>query len=199
MYQEILDQATKTVPAPTDAEIKKFYDDNPQYFKVQDQVHAAHILLKVDPNAAPEKKAEVKGKLEAIRAEIESKKITFAEAAAKYSEDPGSAKNGGDLGFFPRGKMVKPFEDAAFSTKPGTLSPVIETQYGCHLISVIELKPAGTIPFDQSAGNIKNFLERKAKQEAAQKHIAELRAKTKIDTLMTVEEWNKRHAQPAKN
>ncbi|HYK91931.1 MAG TPA: peptidylprolyl isomerase [Acidobacteriota bacterium] len=198
MYQQVLDQATKDVPAPAEGDIKKFYDDNPQYFVVQEQVHAAHILLKVDPKATPEKKAEARNKLEALRTDIENKKVTFAEAATRNSEDTGSAKNGGDLGFFPRGQMVKPFEDAAFSTKPGTLSPVVESQFGYHLINVIELKPAGKTTLDQSKDNIKNFLERKAKQDAVQKHIADLRSKAAVETVMTVEEWSKRHT-PLKN
>jgi peptidyl-prolyl cis-trans isomerase C len=198
VYQQVIDQAVKDVPAPTDVEIKKFYDDNPQYFSAPEQVHAAHILLKIDKNATPEKKAEAKSKLEALRADIESKKISFADAAAKNSEDPGSAKNSGDLGFFPRGQMVKPFEDAAFSTKPGTLTPVIETQFGYHLINVIELKPAGKTPLEQAKNDIKNFLDRKAKQDAVQKYIADLRQKVKIETAITQEEWNKRHS-PQKN
>jgi peptidyl-prolyl cis-trans isomerase C len=193
VYEEVLNQATKDVPGPSEAEVKKFYDDNPRYFASPEQVHAAHILIRVDKNATAEKKAEARNKLEALRADIESKKITFAEAEAKNSEDTANAKNGGDLGFFPRGQMVKPFDDAAFSTKPGTLSPVIESQFGYHLISVIGLKPAGTVPLEQAKDNIKSFLERKAKQDAVQKYIAELRQKAQVETVMTVEEWNKRH------
>lgn len=194
VYQQLIDQAVKDIPAPAEVEIKKFYDDNPQYFSAPEQVHAAHILLKTDNKAAPEKKAEAKAKLEALRADIESKKISFSDAAAKYSEDPGSAQNGGNLGFFPRGQMVKPFEDAAFSTKPDTLTPVIETQFGYHLINVIELKPAGKTPLEQAKNNIKDFLDRRAKQDAVQKYIADLRQKAKVETVITQEEWNKRHS-----
>ncbi|MGA2262579.1 MAG: peptidylprolyl isomerase [Acidobacteriota bacterium] len=194
VIQQVLDLTFKNIPAVSDADIQKFYNENPKYFDEPEQVHAAHIYMRVDKNATPEQKAEIRKKLEAIRADIESKKISFAEAAAKNSDDKENAQTGGDLGTFKRGENVIPaIENAAFSAKPGTLTPIVETEFGFHLINVIEYKPGGKKPLEKAQPDIKNFLERKAKQEATQKHVDELKAKAKIETVMTGEEWNKRH------
>jgi peptidyl-prolyl cis-trans isomerase C len=194
--QEVVDKALKDVPGPTDAEIAKFYDDNPDKFAVPEQVHAAHILLLTDPKSTPEQKAAIEKKLEGIRADIESKTIPFAEAAAKYSQDKSSAQKGGDLGFFSRGRLVKPFEDAAFATLPGTLSPVVETQFGYHIIQVIEVKPAHKASLEEGKTAIRQFLDQVNKRKATQKYVEDLRAKTTVETFMTQEEFVKRH--PAK-
>jgi peptidyl-prolyl cis-trans isomerase C len=192
-YTQVLEDAVKAIPSPSEDAAKKFYIENPQSFNVPEQVRAAHILLKVDPNAKPEQKAEIRKKIESLRADLESKKITFAEAAAKYSEDPSNAQKGGDLGKFGRGQMVKPFEDAAFATKPGTLSPVVETNFGYHIIQVMEVKPAGKAPFEEAKPLIVNYLNESARQTAAEKYLADLKAGAKIEMFMTQEEWTKRH------
>ncbi len=194
-YQQVVDQAVKDLPAVTDADIKKFYDERPQPFAVPDQVHAAHILLKVDPKSTPEQKAEIKKQLEGIRDDIVSKKITFAEAAAKNSQDSSNAQKGGDLGFFGRNAMVKPFEDAAFATKPGELSDIVETQFGYHLIQVIEFRPAHQRALDEVKAQIKQYLEQNAKQTATQKYLNDLKSKAKVEMFMTVEDFGKRHPQ----
>jgi peptidyl-prolyl cis-trans isomerase C len=191
--QLVIDNASKDAPAATDAEIQKFYDDNADKFQNPEQVHAAHILLRVDPKANPEQKAEVKKKLEDIRADIEANKISFSDAAAKYSEDRSNASKGGDLGFFRKGQMVKPFEDTAFATQPGTLSQVIETQFGFHIVKVIEKKPAGKQTLEEVKPIIKLGLDQINKQKVAQKHLEDLKAKATIETFMTAEEFGKRH------
>jgi peptidyl-prolyl cis-trans isomerase C len=191
--QEMLRQAVKDVPEPTDEEISKFYADNTGKFSMPAQVHASHILLKVDPKSTPEQKEEIKKKLEGIRADIESQKITFAEAASKYSEDTSNASKGGDLGSFPRGAMVKPFEDAAFATLPGNISPIVETRFGYHLIQVTELKPAGTATLEQAKPAITQFLSQTEKAKAARKYLEDLKAHATIETFMTQEEFLKRH------
>jgi peptidyl-prolyl cis-trans isomerase C len=193
LFQQVVEQALKNLPGPTEEDIKKFYDDNPQYFEEPETVHAAHILLKVDKNATPEQKAEIKKKIEGILNDIESKQITFAEAAAKNSEDTSNAQKGGDLGFFARGQMVKPFEDAAFSAKAGTVTPAVETQFGFHLINVIEIKPAGKKSLEDAKPVIQQFLEQKSKQEGTRKYLEGLRTKAQVETVMSEEEWGKRH------
>lgn len=100
----------------------------------QETVNAAHILLEVKD---PSKEAEVKAKAEAILKRVKAGE-DFAELAKKYSEDTGSAKQGGDLGSFARGRMVKEFEDAAFSMKPGQISDLVRTKYGFHIIKVLK-------------------------------------------------------------
>lgn len=195
LFQKVVDSVVVNPPATTDADAQKFYDENPQYFQIPEQVHAAHILLKVDAATTPEQKAELKKKLEDMRADIDSKKTTFAEAA-KVSDDKTNAQKGGDLGFFPRGRMVKPFEDAAFAAEPGTLTGVVETPFGYHLINVIEKKAAGKRSLEESKKDIVNFLDQQSKSQAIQKHVDGLKEKAKVETLMSAEEWTKRH--PAK-
>jgi peptidyl-prolyl cis-trans isomerase C len=193
VIQQVMEPTLKTVPAVTDVEIQKFYDENPQYFNEQEQAHAAHIFMRVDKAATPEQKAAIRKKLEEVRADIEGKKITFAEAAAKYSEDKQNAQNSGDLGTLKRGDLLPDLEKAIFSAKPGTLTPIVETEFGLHIINILELKPAGKSLLAKVKPNIQQYLEQKARTDATRKHIEELKGKAKIETLVTEEEWTKRH------
>lgn len=195
LCQQILDTLAKDLPPPTDAKIQKFYDENPKYFEGPEQVHAAHIFLRVDQKATPEQKAEIRKKVETIRADIESKKITFAEAAIKNSEDKANASNGGDLGMVRRGDMLKPIEDVVFGAKPGTLSPVIETQYGYHLVNIIEVRPAGKVPLETVKPKVVTYLQHRALQAATTKYIDDLKVKYKVEVVMSDDEWNKRHTR----
>ncbi len=195
LLQQVVDENVKDVPAPTEEQIKRFYDENPKYFEQPEQVHAAHILLKIDAQTTPEKKAEARQKIDALRADIESKKMSFEDAARQNSQDPGSAPKGGDLGFFARGQMVKPFSDAAFGAQPGTLTPVVESQFGYHLIKVIESKPAGKKPLETIKADISEFLSRKAKEEALQKHVQDLKSKAPVEMVMSDDEWSRRNSK----
>ena len=191
--QKAVDQIEAKALKATEAEIKKFYDDNPDKMETPDQVHAAHILLMVKSGATPEEKAAIKKKIEDLRADIEAKKITFTDAAAKYSEDTGSAKNGGDLGFFSRGKMVESFEKAAFSTPPGSITSVIETRFGFHIINVIEFKAAHKTAMEEIQPRIQSFLNQTNMRNEVQKLAADLKSKAKLETFMSAEEFAKRH------
>jgi peptidyl-prolyl cis-trans isomerase C len=122
----------------TDAELQKYMNDNKDAFSGT-QVSASHILIRADANATPDQKAQAKAKIEAIKKEIDSKAISFADAANKYSEDPANkqAPSGGDLGPFPRkDRFIESFSAAAFAMKPGEISNPVETEYGYHLIHV---------------------------------------------------------------
>jgi peptidyl-prolyl cis-trans isomerase C len=191
--QEVLDRAGKDVPVISDAEIKKFYDSNPDKFLNPERAHVAQILLKVDPAVTAEQKAKIEKTLEGIRADIESGKITFADAAAKFSQDQVSAAKGGDLGFVARGQTEKRLEDAIFKTFPGSLTPVIETPSGYRLIQVIELKPAGKATLEEAKPVIQQYLNQAAKQSAIQKYVQGLKSKAVVETFMTAEEFDKRH------
>ena len=131
----------------TDAELKKYVDQNKDVFN-RTQVRASHIVLRADADAPVADKAKVKARLIEIKKEIDSGKISFADAANKYSEDPGNKESpsGGDLGFFTRRGMFDPvFTAAAFSFKKGTVSDPVETPYGYHLVQVTDRKE-GTAP-----------------------------------------------------
>jgi len=119
-------------------DIEKYYRDNQQEFTTPEQVRASHILIKSDKDDAA-----AKAKAEALLKQVKSG-ADFAALAKKNSEDEGSAKNGGDLDYFGRGRMVKEFEDAAFSLQPGQMSDVVKSPFGYHIIKVVDHKPAIT-------------------------------------------------------
>jgi peptidyl-prolyl cis-trans isomerase C len=142
-------------------DVKKYYDSHPDEFKLPERVHASHILVKVDPKDkdAEKLKKEAKKKIEGIKTKLD-KGEDFAKLATENSDCPSKAK-GGDLGFFERGQMVKPFEEAAFSLKPGEVSAIVETQFGYHIIKAQEKKEASTLAFDE----IKEKLQQKLKDD----------------------------------
>jgi peptidyl-prolyl cis-trans isomerase D len=127
----------------TEEEAKKFYDENASKFQGGEQRHASHILIGVSATASAEAKAEAKKKAEQVLAEVKKSPGKFAELAKKYSQDPGSAEKGGDLGTFGRGSMVKPFEDATFSMKPGDVSGLVQSDFGYHIIKLTEIVGQG--------------------------------------------------------
>jgi peptidyl-prolyl cis-trans isomerase C len=191
--QRVIDGIFKNIPPITDADIEKFYNDNPDKFGLPERIHAAHILIRVPSGSTPEQKSAIQKRLEGILADIEANTITFEDAAAKYSQDPASAPKGGDIGTFARGNMVKPFEEAAFGTKPGNISMIVETPYGYHIVKTLEMKPAGKSTLIEAQNAIKQYLEQNAKQTARQKYVDELRSKATIESFMTQEEFINRH------
>lgn len=146
----------------TDDEIRQYYDENKEKYHKEAEVRARHILFSVKEDAP---QAEVdKVKAEAQKVLDQAKKgADFAELAKKYSQDPGSANKGGDLGFFTKERMVPAFSKAAFSLKPGQISDLVRTQFGFHIIKVEETHPESTTPLDQ----VKNEIELTLKRDKA--------------------------------
>lgn len=166
----------------TDQEMKKFYDDNPDYFKTPERVRASHILIKVEPNASEADKAKARQKIEDIQKKLK-KGEDFAALAKQYSECPSSAK-GGDLDYFQRGQMVGPFQDAAFAMKVGDVSDIVETQFGYHLIKVTDKKPAGTVSFEEAKDKIKSYLEQQKMAQEVEQYVAQLKKTAKIEEFV---------------
>jgi len=149
----------------TDKEISDFYNKNPDKFKRQESVHARHILIAKASGDSDKAKAEKKGKAEELRKQLVSG-ADFAELAKKHSDCP-SKKDGGDLGTFARGQMVKPFEDAAFSQAKNAIGPVVETEFGFHIIQVLERLGPQVLKLDSEIKKqIQTVLDNQ-KQEAA--------------------------------
>ncbi|MDF0606441.1 SurA N-terminal domain-containing protein [Neisseriaceae bacterium TC5R-5] len=121
------------------AEAQKYYDEHKAQF-ANEQRRAAHILLTVPADAKAEQRAKIKVEAEALLKEIRANPARFAELARSKSQDPGSAANGGDLGFFAAGAMVKPFDDVVFKMKPGQISEIVTTEFGYHIIKLEEIK-----------------------------------------------------------
>jgi peptidyl-prolyl cis-trans isomerase C len=139
----------------TEAALRRFYADHRDLFSGT-QIRASHILLKLDPNTSEAEKEKIRVKLAGIKNEIDQRKLTFAEAANKYSEDPANAGGaGGDLDYFSLGSgYIEEFTDVAFRLKKGIISDVVETPFGFHLIQVNDRKEGKPIDFDQNKAGI---------------------------------------------
>ncbi len=158
---------------PSDKEIEEYYKRNAKtLFTHQEQVRARHILIGVAENANDKDKAEAKAKAETVLAQLR-KGADFTKLAADYSADPGNRDTSGDLGFFSRGQMVKPFEEAAFKLKSGEISDVVETKFGYHIIKVDDHKPAGADTPEQARPKIIDALKRKAGADLAHNQMRE--------------------------
>lgn len=181
VINNLVDKEVGSKIVVTDADAKKFYDENIDKFKQGEMVRASHILCGVDPKATAEEKKKAKEKAEALLKEIKGGK-DFAELAKKNSTCP-SSKQGGDLGFFGRGQMVPAFEAAAFALKPGQISDVVETQFGYHIIKVTDKKAASTVPFSDVKDKIKDYLKNLQRQKAVGEYIEQLKGKAKIEKL----------------
>jgi peptidyl-prolyl cis-trans isomerase C len=191
--QKAADEASKGAAPVTEAEIEKFYADNPDKFTLPERARVAHILLQVPPNSTAAQKEEIRKKLEGIRVEIAAEIITFAAAAAKYSQDAKTAATGGIMELMTRDNLPKPFADAVFNTKPETVSPALESQSGYHILKALELLPAGQAALEEVKPALRQSMEQNAKQSARQKFVEGLKAKSSIEYFMTSEEFAKRH------
>jgi len=186
-FEQIKEQIKKTMGYEklignvevNDAEAKAFYDENKEDFNKPEQVKASHILVKVDASATPEQKAAAKTKIEGLLKQAKAGG-DFAALAKENSDDPGSKIRGGDLGFFDRGTMVKEFADAAFATKVGGISGVVETQYGYHIIKVTDRQQGGLIPFEKAKADIVKSFQNKKKSEMFKQLIEKVKAQAKI-------------------
>jgi peptidyl-prolyl cis-trans isomerase D len=152
-------RAKVIVPAP---EIERTYNNNIEQYSTPEQVRASHILLKTEGKDDAAVKAKAEDVLKQARAGAD-----FAELAKKYSEDDASAKNGGDLDYFGRGRMVAEFDQAAFSMEPGKISDLVKTQYGYHIIKVVDKKAATTRPLAEVRQQIQDQLSYERAQAQA--------------------------------
>jgi peptidyl-prolyl cis-trans isomerase C len=175
---KLLESQTKSGAQPTEADIKKFYDENKERFDVPESVTASHILIAIETTDTDAVKATKKQKAEELRKKL----VEGADfsAIAKDNSDCPSKTRGGDLGSFTRGQMVKPFEDAAYGQKVGEIGPVVETQFGYHIIKVTKHEEPRLLPFDEVKDRLAKVIESQNKQEVARKFIEGLKAKADI-------------------
>lgn len=150
----------------TETQMRTYHAAHPQEFIFPERVHAAHILLRC------EGKTQCLAQGTALRNRLLKKEISFEDAARTLSQDPGSAAKGGDLGFFPRGQMVPPFEQAAFALGKNEISQPVQSQFGVHLIKLIDKKPKGPSSFEEA----KPMLMQRQQQGGFQKAKDELNA-----------------------
>jgi len=167
----ILDSAAVAAQVTvSDADAKSFYDQNIKQYSTEEQRRASHILLEVKKDASAADKAAVKARADALVAQLRKTPADFAKLAKANSQDPGSKDQGGDLGYFGKGAMVKAFEDVAFQLKQGDISAPVESEFGYHIIQLTGIKPATAKPFDEVKGEISAEI----KKQLAAKKYAEL-------------------------
>lgn len=188
----------------SDKDCEKFYKENPDKFKNPEMVRASHILVSANAyqiqqdltlngkREIPQEdlKAQVEAKMaqkkeqaEKLAKELKADKTKFAEYAKKYSDDPGSAKQGGDLGFFPKNAMVPEFAKVAFDSKPDTVSDVVKTQFGYHIIYVQDRRAAGVTPYEKAKSGIKDYLTTEKQIKALDDLTAAAKKKAKIEYM----------------
>lgn len=144
--------------AVSDAEIKSWYEDHKKNYELPEERRASHILISSEKIG----KNKARAKAEEVLKEVQKTPGAFASLAKKYSDDPGSAAKGGDLGFFGRGMMVKPFEDVAFAKKVGDISDIVESDFGFHIIKVTAIHPSAERPLAEVRGEIETELKKAA-------------------------------------
>jgi peptidyl-prolyl cis-trans isomerase D len=185
------DQARLKVAVPP-TDVQRYYNDNIQQYQTPEQVKASHILLKTEGKD----EAAVRKQAESILQQVKSGG-DFAGLAKKYSEDEGSKANGGDLDYFGRGRMVPEFENVAFTLQPGQVSDLVKSQFGFHIIKVIDKRPGATTPLEQVRPQIQEQLslqlaDQRISDQAAQvasriKDIADLEPVARELQLMVQE------------
>lgn len=162
LMEELLQKEAKA--AVTEDRLRKLYEDTAKNLKPEEEVRARHILVKTEDEAKKVEERLAKGE-------------DFAKIANEVSQDPGSGKQGGDLGFFGRGQMVPQFEEAAFKLEPGKVSAPIKTQFGFHIIKLEEKRTRPVPPFDQVRPQIENYVVRTAQQDL----VLKLRNEAKVE------------------
>jgi len=166
----VLDAAglAKTLQLP-EQDIKTYYEQNVQRLSSQEQRRASHILISASKDAPSAEKDKARAKAESLLQTLRKDPKAFADLARKNSEDPGSARNGGDLDFFARGAMVKVFEETAFALNKGEISAVVESEFGYHIIQLTDIK----LPVKPSLEAMRPQLEADLRQQQAKRQFAE--------------------------
>lgn len=187
LLQKLFNDIVKDIKV-TDEDVKKFYNENMDRFKVPEQLNAQHILIKADPENKAEL-AKAKAEAEKLVAQIKGG-ADFGELAKKHSQDEGSKERNGDLGQFTRGQMVLPFEEALLKLKKGEVSAPVETRFGWHIIKRGDTTPAETRKLEDVKPLIEGNLQQTKQQEVFEKWLEEAKKKANIqinEKLLEVE------------
>jgi peptidyl-prolyl cis-trans isomerase C len=166
----------------SDKMIEDFYNENSQFFKKPGALKASHILVKMDNWEDKAKVEEGRKKIEAILAKVK-KGEDFAKLAKTSSEGP-SAPNGGDLGYFSKGQMVKPFEDAALALKVGEVSDIVQSNFGFHIIKLFDRKDDGVTPLKEASDNIKTYLSNLEGNKLMNEYVGKLRSTAAVEKMI---------------
>ena len=177
-FQKLVEIRSEGKATVTDEEAQQYYTKNTSQFERPDEIRASHILIKCDPTDANDVRVAAKAKAEGLLQQVKDG-ADFAELAREHSDCPSKAR-GGDLDFFGKGKMVKPFEDAAFALEAGEISDVVETRFGYHIIRVADKREAGLAAFEDVKADIIRRLTQQKQSAAVKNYIQSLRDKAQI-------------------
>lgn len=177
----LVEQVSQEAQEPTDEELKAHFEANKEQFVQPERASAQHILIKPASDSDEDRVAAEK-KIDEIRTKLENNE-NFADLAKEHSACPSGQQEGGSLGWFGRGMMVPEFDEAVFSMEVGTLSDIIETQFGFHLIYKTGADEGGEASFPESESKIRDFLRHARRGELISKHVAELREKATIEGI----------------
>jgi parvulin-like peptidyl-prolyl isomerase len=172
--EKLIQQITATAKDPSDKQIQKQYDMNPEQYTIPEMVRAAHIVKHMTPESDA---AAAKKEIEAIAAEL-AETGNFEEIAGRNSDCP---ENAGDLGYFPRGQMVQEFEDVIFAMAPGDISDVFQTQFGLHIAKLNDRRPSILCPLSDVKEAIVKDLGQANQQKEIEKFIDAEKAKAVIE------------------
>lgn len=164
----------------TPEEVTEFYEKNPAAFRQGERVRASHILIRIPENADSTARDLARGRATEVLKEMKAG-ADFAALAKQYSEDPGSAPGGGDLGYFERGQMVGPFEEAAFSLAPTQTSDLVESTFGYHIILVADKREPRTMSLADARPQIQKYLEGRRHEEQTEAFVISLKAKGNVE------------------
>jgi len=162
-------------------EVHEFYVTNPDKLRIPETVRARHILLTVHPNADENTRQGARDRMDSILEQL-ANGADFSALANRYSEDD-SSSDGGDLGYFQHGQMVKPFDDAAFALDIGETSEIVETVYGLHVIRVDDRQPPQVVSEDMASEQIYDYLMQLKRRQAIKDEISTLRSNAEIEIL----------------
>ena len=182
--RKYLDQLGMTANKIDDEAIHEFYVNNPDKFQLPEMAHARHILLKTSADMPDADKKAIRNKMEDIKQKLK-KGDNFTDLAKQFSEDS-SASRGGDLGYLPKGAMTGAFEDAVFSLKAGEMSDIVETQFGFHIIEVLEQRKAGLAKEEEVKNQIQAYLQQQKRRYVVDKEINRLRQQSDIEIYLSL-------------
>ena len=178
LRQQVIDQEVLQKVSVSPEELRSFFDEHKDDYVQEEAVHARHILFRVAADASPEDDQQAKTRAMDVLAKAK-KGDDFAKLAQEFSEGP-TKDTGGDLGYFSRGKMLKPFEDAAFQLKVGEISDPVRTTFGYHIIKVEDRKEAKRLTYEEAEGLVRERVTEEKAMVAYRQYVTILRSKAKV-------------------
>lgn len=177
--QKLVDGVLSKKVIVTDDAKRKFYAENESEMEQPEHLKLRHILVRVPDSATEEQREQARLKIEGLRKQITEGGADFGALARENSDDPGSRDKGGELTLI-EGQAAPPFEEAAFKLQPGEISGVVQTQFGYHIIQLLERVPARKLPYEEVEERIEQYLQQEALRREVQEEVGSLRAKAAV-------------------